>query len=190
MDFDYKQFVEWLNGEGKPQQTEVESRLLVEAKLSKYWKFRAARRAKNANRPWPNKDDRDWALEQQSKSEAINTSIQSLFQKELEESEDMINDVTNMMRKIKKIRKKMKMEREGKLINPKDKVKKKKSLSKPYPPHKKGETVSGYYKKAAKKLGGAAAAPGETIGPLEEEKASEQKGDLLAKDIKYVEKLP
>lgn len=170
MDFDYKQFVEWLNGEGK--EAEVNDRLLTEAKLSKYWKFRAARRAKNADRPWPNKVDRDWAIEQQSKSEAINDSIQAMFQNELEESEEMLKDASGMMRNIKKIRAKMKTEREAKLQNPKNR-KNKKSLSKPYPPHKKGEGVSGYYKKVSKKFGGATAAPGEIVGPLEEEKDSE-----------------
>lgn len=164
-EYNHKQYIEWLNDQ-LTKQEQADDKLLVEAKLSKYWKQRAARRAKNADRSWPNATDRNWALEQQGKSEAINDSIQNMFQKELEESEEMVDDIGSVMRKIKKERAKLKMQREAaKLMKPQDRVKKKKSLSRPYPPHKKGETVGGYYRKAAKKLGGIAAAPGEIIGP-------------------------
>jgi hypothetical protein len=166
--YNHEQFIEWLNlnHETKKEITEEQNGLLIEAKLSKYWKHRAKNRAKNTERPWPNKTDRNWALGEQQKSQAINGSIQKLFEKELEDSEEMVDDIAGVMRKIKSQRKQLKLKREAaKLMKPQDRMKKKKSLSKPYPPHKKGETVSGYYKKAAKKLGGAAAAPGETIGP-------------------------
>lgn len=164
-EYNHKQFVDWLNTELE-KKDETENKLLVESKLSEYWKKRAARRAKNAKRNWPNAIDRKWALEEQEKSTKINNTIHRLFEKELEESEEMVDDIGKVMRKIKKERNKLKMQREAaKLMKPQDKVKKKKSLSKPYPPHKKGETVGGYYRKAAKKLGGVAAAPGEAIGP-------------------------
>ena len=59
----------------------------MEKKLSKYWRKRAARRAKMAERTWPNKKDRDWALEEQDKSTKMNDRIHNLFEKELEESD-------------------------------------------------------------------------------------------------------
>ena len=70
-DFDHKQFKDWLNQETEKEQTE--DKLLVEAKLSKYWKARAARRAKMAKRAWPNKTDRDWAISEQEKSSKMNS---------------------------------------------------------------------------------------------------------------------
>ena len=95
----------------------------------------------------------------------------------MEESEDMVDDIGQVMRKIKAQRKKLKLKREAaKLMKPQDKIKanKGKSLSKPYPPHKKGETVGGYYRKVAKALGGAGVAPGESApGGIMEEKVEE-----------------
>lgn len=176
--YNHKQFIDWLNTEVEKQE-QTDNKLLVEAKLSKYWKKRAARRAKNAKRNWPNSTDRNWALEQQNKSHSINDSIQKLFEKELEDSEGIVDDASEVIRKIKKERERLKIKKEvAKLMKPQEKLKKKKSLSKPYPPHKKGETVGGYYKKAAKKLGGIAAAPGETIGPLQEQLQLNTFGDL------------
>jgi hypothetical protein len=174
--YNHKQFIEWLNSELE-NKSEKQDGLLIEAKLSKYWKIRAKRRAKNAEREWPNASDRNWALKQQEKSQQINDNIQKLFEKELEESEEMVDDIGQVMRKIKAQRKKLKLKREAaKLMKPQDKIKanKGKSLSKPYPPHKKGETVGGYYRKASKALGGAGVAPGESApGGIMEEKVEE-----------------
>lgn len=147
-----------------------EEEMLQEAKLSKYWKKRASRRAKRAKRVWPNKQDRDWALGQQTKSESINVPIHKLFEKEIEDSEQMLDDISAMLKNIKNKRKK---KQEAKMMKPQEKLKNKKSLSKPYPPHKKGETVGGYYRKVSKKLGGIGAAPGEAIGPALEENKNE-----------------
>ena len=130
-------------------------------KLSNYWKKRAKRRAIKAKRTWPNKVDRKWALEEQEKSSKMNKSINSLFEKELEMSEELSGSIEELLKKMKKMREQMRIQKFG----PGTPNKSKKSLSKPYPKHKKGETVGGYYRKAAKKLGGVAAAPGETIGP-------------------------
>lgn len=85
---------------------------LNEARLSTYWKVRAARRAKNASRKWPNSVDRNWALSQQDKSQSINNSIQNIFQKELDETEGVLDDVGKMMRRVKKTREKMRLRRE------------------------------------------------------------------------------
>ena len=168
-EYNHKQYIEWLNGE-LAKQEQADDKLLIEAKLSKYWKQRAARRAKNADREWPNTTDRNWALEQQNKSESINDSIQNIFQKELEESEEMVDDIGSVMRKIKKERAKLKMQREAaKLQHPRDATAtraKGKSLSVPMKPEY-GGVAKGFKKKAKKlkKKGIAAAAPGETIGP-------------------------
>jgi hypothetical protein len=130
-------------------------------KLSSYWKKRAKRRALKAERQWPNNVDYKWALLEQEKSSKMNKSINALFEKELEMSEELSGSIEELLKKMKKMREQMRIQKFG----PGTPNKSKKSLSKPYPKHKKGETVGGYYRKAAKKLGGIAAAPGETIGP-------------------------
>lgn len=164
--YNHKQYIEWLNAEIEKEE-KVNDKLLVESKLSEYWKKRAARRAKNAKRNWPNSIDKNWALQEQEKSGKIDEKIRAIFEKELEESEEIVEDAATVLRKIKKERKKLKMQREAaKFMKPQERSKKKKSLSKPYPPHKKGETVGGYYRKVS----GATAAPGEAIGPMEESK--------------------
>jgi rubrerythrin len=176
--YNHKQFIEWLNSELE-NKSEKDDGLLVEAKLSKYWKVRAKRRAKNAEREWPNASDRKWALKQQEKSQQINDNIQKLFEKELEESEDMVDDIGEVMRKIKDQRKKLKLKREAaKFMKPEDRIKanKGKSLSKSPPPHgtKGDKGVASYYRKAAKALGGAGVAPGESApGGIMEEKVEE-----------------
>ena len=174
--YNHKQFIEWLNTELPA--TEEHNKLLVEKKLSKYWRKRAARRALKAERTWPNASDRNWALKQQLKSEEMNNTIHALFEKELEESEETLGEIDDMMRDIKKKREAIKLKREAaKLMKPQDKLKKKQSLSKPYPKHKKGETVGGYYRKAAKKLGGVGVAPGEAFGPAGGGGAMEEQKD-------------
>lgn len=168
--YNHKQFVDWLNGEMQ-KVNEQDNKLLVEAKLSKYWKARAKRRALKAERQWPNTVDRDWAIQEQEKSSKMNSVIHALFEKELEESEEMLGEIDHVMKAIKKGRNAIKMKREAKkqtLDHPADATAKRakgKSLSKPYPKHKKGETVGGYYRKASKKLGGIGLAPGESFGP-------------------------
>lgn len=131
--FDYNKFRDWLNQEIEKKQ---ESNLLIEKNLSKYWEVRAARRAKDAGRPRRSKKDNDWAQKQQNKSTEMNNTIYSFFEKELEESEDILGEIDNMMRGIKNKHKKIKLKREAKkqtLDHPAEataKRKKGKSLSK------------------------------------------------------------
>lgn len=163
--YNHDKFIEWLNSE-LPKQEDSDNKLLVEKKLSKYWRKRAARRALKAERQWPNGIDRKWALKQQGKSSEINSRIHKLFEKELEESEEMLGEIDDMMRHVKKKREKVKLKREAaKLMKPQDRLKKKQSLSRKYPKHKKGEGVGEYFRKASKKLGGIGVAPGESFGP-------------------------
>lgn len=168
--YDHKQFIEWLNGE-LDKQEQIDDKLLVEKKLSKYWKKRAARRAKKAGRNWPNSRDRKWALEEQDISEKMNEKIHTYFQKELEESEEMLGEVDKIIKNIKKKReeariKKEKVELEHPAIAT-ARRKKGKSLSVPLHPER---GVSKGYLKKSKKLGGATIAPGEAFGPMEESK--------------------
>lgn len=144
---------------------------LNEAKLSSYWKNRAARRAKNASRNWPNSIDRQWALSQQEKSQSINASIQNIFQKELDETESMIDDVDGMMQKIKKTRSDMKIRREmnQSFDHPAKATQKRKhgkSLSVRTKPEYGG--VKKGFDKKRKKIKGPVVAPGESFGALEE----------------------
>lgn len=169
-DYNHKQFIEWLNSESEKKETN--DKLLVEAKLSVYWRKRAARRAKNGERQWPNKIDRDWALKEQEKSLQVNDSVHKLFEKELEESEEMLGEIDYVMTNIRKERKKKaKMKQETQMLKPQDRVKKKKSLSKPLKPEYGG--VAKGARKHAKQQGGPAIAPGESFGPMEEEKKNE-----------------
>lgn len=135
-------------------------------KLSEYWRSRAKRRARNAGRSWINKTDYNWALEEQSKSASINNSIHNLFEKELQTNEEINGVVQDLLEKLKKNKQK-KDKLKVKNFGPGTPQKSNKSISKKYPPHKKGETVGGYYRKVSKKMGGATAAPGEAIGPQE-----------------------
>lgn len=132
-------------------------------KLSEYWRARARRRAGKGKRNWPNATDYNWALKEQAKSKKINEYIYELFEKELEANEEIGSTVKDLLEKLKKQRKqKMKVKKFG----PGMPDKANKNLSRSYPPHEEGETVGGYYRKAAKYLGGAGAAPGEAIGPM------------------------
>lgn len=174
-DYNHKQFTEWLADKLK-KETDNEDRLLVEAKLSKYWKKRAARRAKNAERPWPNKTDRDWALGQQVKSEAMNQTIHKLFEKELEESDGMVEEIANMMRKIKKQRKEMKLKREASFE--KRTGAKKGSLSVPLKPEYGGvKKGADKHIKQIHKKGGAAIAGTGGFGPMEEAKEKQNENN-------------
>ncbi len=158
-DYDHKQYTEWMNSQ--KEEDEVESRLLVEAKLSKYWKQRARRRAKDTKRVWPNKIDREWAISQQEKSTGMNQTIQALFEKELEASEGIASDVDEMMKKIKDQREQMKLKREAvKMMKPQDKVKIKKNLSVPLKPQHGG--VKKGFDKNRKKIKAPAVAPDES----------------------------
>lgn len=76
------------------------SGLLEENKLSKYWKQRAKARAKRAGRSNRSKVDKEWASGQQGKSEAINSTFMSLYEKDLEMSEELQDNVENMLKKF------------------------------------------------------------------------------------------
>lgn len=149
-EYNHKQFIEWLDGQ-KEKHEEVIDKLLIESKLSEYWKKRAARRAKNAKRNWPNAIDRKWALQQQEKSTSLDKTIRTLFEKELEESQEMLEVINKVMRKIKKERKRIKMQREAAkaqtLDHPIDATAKRakgKTLSKPNPKPKTSGVKKGF----------------------------------------------
>lgn len=166
-EYNHRQFIDWLSGE--MQNEEEENRLLIESKLSKYWKIRAARRAKNAERNWPNKVDREWALKEQEKSLTINNTVHEYFEKELDQSEQMVGEIDDVLKSIKKTNK---IKKETKLEHPATATKRRKnnkSISVPTHPEYGG--VAKGYKKKSKKMGGATLAPGEAFGPMEEEKA-------------------
>lgn len=183
--YNHKQFIEWLNGE-KEKKQESDNGLLIETKLSKYWKVRAKRRALNAERQWPNSHDRDWALAEQEKSHGMNEKIYALFEKELEQSDDISKDVTDMMRRMKKQRKEFKVRREAaklqkevELMHPKERTKKvggpsQSIATKPeYGGVKKGFDKK---RKAASKKGQVAYAPSAAApGGISEEKKNENK---------------
>jgi hypothetical protein len=133
--------------------------------LSKYWKIRAKRRAKRAGRGYPNNEDKNWAVEQQTKSESINNRISKLFEKDLTIGEELSNNIDEYLKKIKE-------ERASMFNIPKSFGKNKKpkgSISVPLGPEY-GGVVKGY-KKKLKKLknkGIVGVAPGEAFGPMQE----------------------
>lgn len=144
---------------------------LNEAKLSTYWKKRAARRAKNASRNWPNGIDRQWAITQQEKSQSINNSVQNIFQKELDETEALLDDVSGMMQKMKKTRDDIRMRREAKqsFDHPaKATLKRKKGKTLSVKTKSEYGGVKKGFDKKRKKLKGPVIAPGESFGPIEE----------------------
>jgi hypothetical protein len=185
-DYNHKQFIEWLHAveQGKQQKQENDNLLLSEAKLSKYWRKRAKLRALKAERQWPNKHDRNWALTEQEKSAKMNEKIYALFEKELEEASCMSDDVDKMMRRMKKNRKdylkkreERKLQKEVELMHPKDRLKKVGGPSQTFPTKPERGVKKGFdikRKKAAKK-GQVAIAPGAQFGPMEEEKKNENK---------------
>lgn len=134
--------------------------------LSKYWKVRAKRRAKRAGRGYPNNEDKNWAFEQQIKSENINTRISKLFEKELAVGEEISTNIDEYLKKIKEQRKEL-------FNNPKPFGKNKKpkgSISVPLGPEY-GGVAKGYKKKLnkLKKKGIVGVAPGEAFGPMQEQ---------------------
>jgi hypothetical protein len=133
-------------------------------KLSKYWKIRAKRRSKRGKRKYPNNEDRNWALEQQTKSESINTRINKLFEKDLTLGEELSSSIDEYLKKLEEERKSM-------FNIPKSFGKNKKpkgSISVPLGPEY-GGVAKGYKKKLKKlkKKGMVGIAPGETFGPAE-----------------------
>lgn len=133
--------------------------------LSKYWKVRAKRRAKRAKRGYPNNEDKNWAIEQQSKSENINTRISKLFEKDLTLGEELSSNIDEYLKKIEEERKSM-------FNIPKSFGKNKKpkgSISVPLGPEY-GGVAKGYRKKLKKlkKKGIVGVAPGEAFGPMQE----------------------
>lgn len=133
--------------------------------LSKYWKIRAKRRAKRTKRNYPNNEDKNWALEQQAKSEGINSRINKLFEKDLNLGEELSNSIDEYLKKIEEERKSMfNMPKAfGKNKKPKG------SISVPLGPEY-GGVAKGYKKKLKKlkKKGMVGVAPGETFGPMQE----------------------
>jgi hypothetical protein len=113
--------------------------------LSKYWKKRAKSRAKRAGRKPNNAIDKNWALEQESKSKDISVSLKKTFDEQIKESEALSKQIEEIIAL---------------------QAKKKKNLSKD--PFVSGITgrMKGFKQKhkGAKKI-----APGEAFGPLEEE---------------------
>jgi hypothetical protein len=182
-EYNHKQFMDWLNGKLEKETKQTDD-LLVESKLSKYWKKRAKRRALKAERQWPNKNDRDWALKEQEKSVKINEKVYALFEKELEEASCMSDDVDKMMRQMKKNRKEYlkkreerKLEKQVKLMHPKDRLKKVGGPSQTFPTKPERGVKKGFdiKRKQAAKKGQVAIAPGAQFGPMEEEKKNENK---------------
>ncbi len=182
-EYNHKQFIDWLNGKLE-KKSSVEDKLLIESKLSKYWKDRAKRRALKAERQWPNKNDRDWALKEQEKSVKMNEKVYALFEKELEEASCMSDDVDKMMRQMKKNRKEYlkkreerKLQKEVELMHPKDRLKKVGSGSQSFETKPERGLKKGFDKKRkqAAKKGQVAIAPGAQFGPMEEEKKNENK---------------
>lgn len=177
-EYNHKQFIDWLNNKLE-KEVKVDNNLLIEAKLSKYWKSRAKRRALKAERQWPNKHDRDWALTEQEKSVKINEKVYALFEKELEEASCISDDVDKMMRRMKKNRKTylkkreaLKIEKQSKFVHPSKKPKK--NLSSYPPPHEEGEGVAKRYRKVSARSKTHTAAAGEIIGSgMNEEKKNE-----------------
>ena len=158
-----------------------ENEILEEAKLSPYWKKRARSRAKNAGRSINNGIDRKWALEQQEKSAGMQKTIHQIFEKELSDNEELSEEITAFLERIKKKREEMKAleeeKKKARLEKPKGK-RGNKTLPNPYAGEKTtkkfpygGGTDGGVakvYRKRMRKAGGMTLAPGEAFGPMEE----------------------
>jgi len=67
-------------------------------KLSRYWDERSKARAKRAKRS-RNKIDREWASGQQEKSKKIDNTFMSLYEKELEMTEELTSDIEETIKK-------------------------------------------------------------------------------------------
>lgn len=147
-------------------------------KLSKYWKARMHSRIKRAKREPKNKIDREWAETQQQKSKDLNNKVYKYFDKEIEMTEELSEEIDSFIEEIKKKRaeRKKQLEEKAKFKSPKD-SRSKKTLPNPYKdakvtdkfPFSKDRTggVSKVYRKRSKNAGGPTAAPGEAIGPGE-----------------------
>ena len=66
--------------------------------LSKYWDERSKARAKRAKRS-RSKIDREWASGQQEKSQKIDDTFMSLYEKELEMTEELTSDIEETIKK-------------------------------------------------------------------------------------------
>jgi len=175
---DIKKYREWI---GETKKITSEAEVLEEAKLSPYWKKRARDRAKNAGRAINNGVDRKWALEQQEKSSSIDKDIHKIFEKELSENEELSEEITAFLERIKKKREEMKAleeeRKKAKLEKPKGK-RGKKTLPNPYAGEKttkkfpygggKDGGVAKVYKQRMKRAGGLTLAPGEAFGTMGE----------------------
>jgi hypothetical protein len=159
--------------------------LLGEATLSNYWKIRADSRSKHAKRKPGNKLDLEWAQLQQEKSRSMNAKIHKIFEKELQGTEELSEEISEFLEKVKKkrlaLKKKMQEKKLAKLKSPKN-LSKKKSLPNPYKdakitskyPYSKDRTggVAKVYRKRSKQAGGATIAPGESFGPIGENQSN------------------
>jgi len=65
---------------------------LSEARLSSYWKKRAAMRARKGKRDYPNKVDREWARSQQKRSTAVQSAMSALHPQSTAAIEEDIED--------------------------------------------------------------------------------------------------
>lgn len=155
--------------EEKPDEYDIQesfSHWLNEGRLSKYWKRRMEARSKRAKRESKNKVDKEWARLQQEKSRKMNAKIHKIFQNEMEVTEELSEEITQFIERmrIKREEIRKKIEEKAKLI-PLNKKRPKKKL----PPLPTNDTIgktSGVvdaYKKKSKKLGGNTLAPGEGI---------------------------
>ena len=105
-------------------------------KLSKYWRKRLQRRAKNAGRGKRNSSDRNWALEQQKKSKDINKKIKDMFIKELQVTEELSSTIEEFLKRLKQ-------KQSVKTFD----GKKPQKPSGPQKPPKKGEGIAGRVKR-------------------------------------------
>lgn len=148
-----------------------EEEILSEARLNKVWRQRAKARAKRHDREYPNKIDKNWALKQQAKWNKQHPELEEEYLKEIENAKNLTNSTKLYLEKLRSIRK---AKLEAKFEKPTGK--KRKTLPSPYAgegpetekfPYKKARTggVAKVYQNRIKRISGAGAAPGETIGP-------------------------
>jgi len=157
------------------------TRTLLEGDLSNYWQKRAESRSKYARREKGNSIDLEWAKLQQEKSKKINNKIQKIFERDVEASDEVLQEVEKFLETVKKkreeLKKKMEEKKKAKLFSPKSQ-RPKKTLPNPYKdakvtskyPYSKDRTggVAKVFKRRSKNAGGPTLAPGEAFGAMNE----------------------
>lgn len=115
------------------KQPPQEPQSLQEAKLSKEWRRRARNRARRHERPYPNNEDRKWALKQQEKWNKESDILEQHYLKEIEYAQNLMRSTKEYLQKMKDIRREKLEEKEkAKFKKPKNiKTKKPKKLDKP-----------------------------------------------------------